>query len=121
MNAGTMNLKRWWIKLSKSQVEKIHSGLPTELQLEQNTPNPFSRRTTIRFALPKPCYVRLTLQNRERKSVRVFLNESMQTGHYELAFDGKAADGKRLGPGLYTYRLETDGFCASRKLEIRTK
>jgi len=45
----------------------------------------------------------------------------MQAGHYELAFDGKAADGKRLGPGFYTYRLETDGFIASRKLEIRTK
>ncbi|MEE9170797.1 MAG: FlgD immunoglobulin-like domain containing protein [bacterium] len=83
--------------------------------------NPFSRQTTIRFALPKPCYVRITLQNRMRKSVRVFLNESMQAGHYELAFDGKAADGKRLGPGMYTYRLETDGFVASRKLEIRTK
>ncbi len=56
-----------------------------------------------------------------RKSVRVFLNESMQAGHYELAFERKAADGKRLGPGFYTYRLETDGFVASRKLEIRNK
>lgn len=90
-------------------------------QLEQNQPNPFSDKTMIRFVIPKPCHVRLLLYNRERELVRVLHDAPTNAGRHTIVWDGVTAKGQRLADGFYTYKLEANGFVASRKLEINSK
>ena len=90
-----------------------------EFRLYQNEPNPFSTRTTIRFATPEAYRVRLLLYNRERELVHVLHDELTPAGQHSIVWDGTTANGERLADGLYTYRLEVNGFVATRKLELK--
>ncbi|GEM_PF-2126770 len=97
-----------------------------DFRLYQNEPNPFGRgpfsaSTTIRFATPKACHVRLLLYNREHELVRVLHDGPAPAGQHTLVWDGTSADGERLADGFYTYRLEANGFVATRKLELNSK
>jgi flagellar hook assembly protein FlgD len=92
-----------------------------EFRLYQNDPNPFSAGTTIRFATPKACHVRLLLYNREHELVRVLRDGPAPAGQHTIVWDGTTANGERLTDGFYTYRLEANGFVAARKLEINSK
>jgi flagellar hook assembly protein FlgD len=93
---------------------------PKEFRLYQNFPNPFRDTTTIRFAVPKTSLVRLTLFDRHHQLVEVLLDGQRPAGYYTIIWEGTAADGHHLADGFYTYRLEANGFVASRKLEIRS-
>ena len=99
-------------------LETSENQLPREFRLFQNGPNPFSASTAIRFAIPKAHHVRLLLYNREHELVRVLHDEQTPAGQYTIVWDGTTANGERLANGFYTYRLEANGFVATRKLEL---
>jgi hypothetical protein len=45
------------------------------------------------------------------RQVKTFVNETLQQGSYEAAFDGT-----RLASGVYMYRLQAGDFVQARKL-----
>jgi len=79
--------------------------------LDQNHPNPFNPSTTIRFSLAETGPVRLRLYNVRGKLVATLIDESLPAGDHRLVFRPT-----ELSSGVYFYRLETDGFTASRRL-----
>lgn len=78
-------------------------------------PNPFTGRTAVRYDLPRPTRVRLTVFDLLGREVRVLVEAPQDAGRHEAWLDG---DG--LPPGHYLYRLQADGVEATGRL-IRTR
>ncbi|MEZ4701952.1 MAG: S8 family serine peptidase [Rhodothermales bacterium] len=85
--------------------------LPIAYALEQSYPNPFSERTTIRFALPRAGHVALRVYDVLGREVEELVDAPMPAGYHEVVFDGS-----RAASGLYVYRIETDDYVAIRQM-----
>ncbi len=86
------------------------ASLPTIALLEPY-PNPFNPSTTIRYELPEPRDVRLSVYDMIGREVSVLVNERMDAGVHEVRFDGSG-----LASGVYLARLIAGGFAQTRKL-----
>ncbi len=78
------------------------SATQPKIFLAQNTPNPFSRTTDIRFALPRTEHVRLALYDLIGQEVVVLVDGILQAGEHSVILDGQD-----LPNGAYFYRLNT--------------
>jgi photosystem II stability/assembly factor-like uncharacterized protein len=85
----------------------------TALTLEQNTPNPFSSNTAIRFTLPEAGPVSLRVFDATGREVGTIASGNYEAGTYSTSFN---ADG--LPDGAYYYRLESDGQTAARMFVV---
>jgi hypothetical protein len=79
--------------------------------LWQNYPNPFNPSTTIRYALPQPSHVTLTVFNTLGQQVTTLVNGEAEAGYHAVQFDAA-----RLPSGVYFYRLQAGAFVKTRKL-----
>lgn len=79
------------------------------IELEQNRPNPFNPRTTLRFALAKQGPVRLEIIDLAGRRVRVLVDEWLSVGPHVREWDGRDDSGVRVASGSYRYRLAADG------------
>lgn len=103
-----------WLQ-GTTDVEQIpDSRLPKEFALEQNYPNPFNPATTITYAVAKNSHVKLTVYNTLGQVVTVLVDGIKSQGCYEVNWN---ADNQPSG--LYFYRLETDGFTATKKMLLQ--
>jgi flagellar hook assembly protein FlgD len=57
--------------------------------------------------LHRPTHVRLTILNYLGQQVALLVNEFQHEGKYTTYWDAKNNEGRRLGSGVYLYRLET--------------
>jgi hypothetical protein len=90
--------------------------LPTEYKLNQNYPNPFNLQAKISYQMPEPGLVSIKIYNIRGQVVRTLVDEYKPAGyHYEI-WDGKNTAGQEIASGIYTYRLEANGFNASKKM-----
>ncbi|MEM8487043.1 MAG: T9SS type A sorting domain-containing protein [Bacteroidota bacterium] len=87
--------------------------MPATFQLAGNYPNPFAGSTTIRFALPEPAEITLTLFDVTGRIVAVLENGVKPAGWHELAFDAA-----HLPSGVYFYALKASDFTAVRHLVL---
>lgn len=81
---------------------------PREYALGQNYPNPFNPETTIEFALPAQERVRLEIFDALGQQVAVLWEGTLGAGPHRLRWDGRDQQGRRLGSGVYFYRLQGD-------------
>lgn len=93
--------------------------MPTEFNLEQNSPNPFTGQTGISFSVPRPGDVKIMVYN-PREELQCILHDGhLEPGSYRLTWDGSDAAGRPLKPGSYVYCLQAAGFIATRRLAIK--
>jgi hypothetical protein len=95
-------------------VEERADGLPVEFALHGNYPNPFNPSTIIRYDLPKSMQVRLTIYNTLGEKIRTLVDGLEPAGFKYLTWDGTNETGARVASGVYLYRLEAEGFVATR-------
>jgi hypothetical protein len=88
-------------------------GIPKEVVLSQNFPNPFNPSTTIKYELPKSAMVRLNVFDMLGREVSVIVNERRDAGVHEVKFDGA-----NLASGVYFYRLQAGDFTQTKRLLI---
>jgi len=98
------------------EVEGEEETLPRAYVLGQNYPNPFNPETEIRYGIPKEGHVRLTVYTMLGEEVATLVNEEQGAGWYRVVFGGKGKNGRELASGTYLYRLETEGYVATRKM-----
>ncbi len=91
--------------------QSADSSIPEYYSLEPNFPNPFNPYTEIRFGLPAPAQVRLTIYNLCGQRVTRLIDQRMNAGYHSIHFDAAA-----LSSGIYFYRIEADGFVSTRKM-----
>ncbi|HMB91886.1 MAG TPA: choice-of-anchor D domain-containing protein [Rhodothermales bacterium] len=92
------------------------SLVPTEYALEGNYPNPFNPETVIRYSLNVQSTVELVIFNVLGQRIRTLVQSDQTSGTYEVRWDGRDEAGQSVASGVYIYRLQADGFTASRKM-----
>jgi CubicO group peptidase (beta-lactamase class C family) len=93
-------------------VEEI-SNVLTDFYLEQNYPNPFNNSTVIKYSIPQEGLVTLKVYNLLGEEVARLVNDTKQTGNYEVSFDATG-----LPSGIYFYRLRTGDFVETKKMVL---
>jgi len=86
---------------------------PARLALSDPHPNPFNPATTLRFGLPAPARVRLSVHDVRGRRVAVLLDGQLDAGWYERSWRPEG-----LASGIYLARLELAGEVLSRKLVL---
>ena len=93
-------------------------GLPSAIVLHQNIPNPFNPTTLIRFELPARARVKLHVFDVQGRLVKTLVDDELQAGGQEIAWNGRDNKGRSVASGVYFYRLETPHTLVSRKMVL---
>ncbi len=88
------------------------------LHLGQNRPNPFNPSTRIDYYLPDACGVVLDIYNIKGEPVRRLVGGRRAGGSYTAVWDGRDEKGRRVGSGVYFYRLRAGKTVLSRKMVL---
>ena len=94
-------------------ISNIGGEVPVDYTLGQNYPNPFNPETNINFTIPKSGNVTLKIYDVSGKEVSTLVNEVKNAGNYIVGFNAAS-----LPSGAYFYRLETNGFSATKKMML---
>ncbi len=87
-------------------------------QLHGNFPNPFNPTTTIGYSLPSATHVKLEVFNVLGQRITSLVNESQEAGKYEVIWDSKDEEGRKVASGIYFYRLTTDNVTANKRMVL---
>lgn len=87
--------------------------IPLEFCLNQNYPNPFKRKTTIKYGIPYKTKVVLIVHNSLGEIIEKLISKEQNAGLYDVEF---FADG--LAEGTYFYQLITDKYATTRHMKI---
>jgi hypothetical protein len=110
--AGTEDALVWRRSLAEIiGIKNISTEIPSGFSLSQNYPNPFNPTTTIKFDIPKNEFVKLVVFDILGREVQTLVNEKLQPGTYEAAFDATS-----LNSGVYFYKLETTNYSETKKM-----
>ena len=85
--------------------------LPTDFDVISTHPNPFNPATTMSFALPQACMVRLGVYDLSGCRVADLVNGWREAGAHQVVFDGS-----NLASGVYLAKLEAGSSAATQKL-----
>ncbi|MFC1481149.1 carboxypeptidase regulatory-like domain-containing protein [Candidatus Neomarinimicrobiota bacterium] len=108
-------------KLTEAVIESASSAVPTEFSLEQNFPNPFNPSTTINFNLPVSGNAKLVVYNLLGQEVRTLSTGLMDAGTYKAVWNSRDNLGRKVGSGMYFYRLVLDNKVVATKKMLLMK
>ena len=92
------------------------NSIPSSYSLNQNYPNPFNPTTNINYELPKADHIKSEIFNLKGQKIKTLVNENKSAGVYNIFWDGKNDNGKRMVSGTYIYRITTSDFQQSKKM-----
>jgi hypothetical protein len=102
------------IKYSQfSGIQPIGNEIPNLFKLEQNFPNPFNPKSSIKFQISKLSEVKLTVFDVLGREIAVLVNQQLTPGTYEVDFDGS-----KYSSGVYFYRLTAGDYTETRKMVL---
>ncbi len=86
------------------------AGIPDKFDLLPNYPNPFNPQTTIRFAVPKKSFVKITIFDINGKLVQNLFSGTKNPGHYAITWNASG-----FSSGMYFIKMDTDSYSSVRK------
>lgn len=94
---------------------------PDRFYLFQNYPQPFNPSTTIRYQIPKSCFVSIKVFDALGREVVTLVNEEKKTGSYEVEFSAKGGsvsskDAYNISSGIYFYTMKAVEYVETRKM-----
>jgi photosystem II stability/assembly factor-like uncharacterized protein len=92
--------------------------LPVSLLQLSARPNPTTAASSLSFRLPADGPVRLSVFDASGTLVRTLLRGPAEAGEHQVAWDGRAAEGRALPGGIYWARLETAGASQATKIVL---
>ena len=107
------------IPLATAVEDREGDRQPTALSLAQNYPNPFNAGTLIPYSLASASRVILDIFNTSGQRVAAVDQGLRPPGTHAVSWNGADASGRRLGSGVYFYRLRLPG--AEREVERQTR
>ncbi len=69
--------------------------------------------TKIKFDIPKTISTKVAVYDILGNEIATVVNETLKPGEYEIDFDTTG-----LPPGTYFYKLVTNGFSETKKIEL---
>lgn len=91
-------------------------GLPGQVRLHPNQPNPFNPSTTLTYSLPRNTEIRFAIYDAAGRKVRVLVDGMKSAGDHAVRWDGRSDAGSAVGSGRYLAVLEADGARESRSI-----
>ncbi len=86
------------------------AGIPDKFDLLPNYPNPFNPQTTIRFAVPKRSFVKITIFDINGKLVQNLFSGTKNPGNYAITWNASG-----FPSGMYFIKMDTDSFTSVQK------
>ena len=83
------------------------NNLPRDFQLKQNYPNPFNSKTRINYTVINTGTIDLAVYNIIGQRIRTLKNGYIQSGVYNVIWNGKNDIDKSVSSGIYFYKLST--------------
>jgi len=102
--------KKNFSAMEKITYAPVNSG---ETYVVQNSPNPFSGKTTIVYNLTTQQNVELEIFNSRIEKVNELHITETEAGKNKIVFDGSA-----LAPGIYFYRFTAGDFVDVKKMVV---
>lgn len=99
-------------KIAVTSEQKI----PKAFAISQNYPNPFNPSTVIKYDLPEPGHVKITIYNILGQKVRTVVDEDQEAGYKSVNWDGKDDQGKDVSTGIYFYQIKAGDFSVAKKM-----
>ncbi|MDP6801577.1 MAG: FlgD immunoglobulin-like domain containing protein [Gemmatimonadota bacterium] len=89
-------------------------------RITDNTPNPFRPATTIRFEIAgsREVAASLAVYDITGRRVRTLVQKTLPPGEFEILWNGRDSDGRKLAAGVYFARLQAEGVEDSRKMVL---
>jgi len=87
--------------------------LPDDFALNQNYPNPFNANTTIEYALPIDCHVKIAVYDIMGRQIANLINKKQPAGYHKTVW--KTRD---ISSGIYFYKITADDFARTRKMML---
>ena len=88
--------------------------MPLEFFLSQNYPNPFKKKTLIKYCAAYKTRVQITVYDSNGNLIEKLVDEEKQAGTYEVIFS--ASDKPNLPDGDYYYRMEASEYKSEKKI-----
>lgn len=101
-----------------SDVNEPVPGLPSEVSISENTPNPFNATTQFNIAIPSTANVTVGMYDALGHLVKVIAGGTYQPGTYTLAWDGKGQHGEDLAAGVYLCKMSVNGTNVTRPMML---
>jgi choice-of-anchor B domain-containing protein len=89
------------------------TDVPLKYSLGQNYPNPFNPATHIPFSVQASGFTSLRIYDLLGREVATLVNQDLQAGSYEVAFDAAG-----LASGVYFYTLSAGPFRESKRMSL---
>ncbi len=99
-------------------VEGSESSPALRFELGGPVPNPFNPSTRIPFAIDRKGRTTLRIIDVQGRVVRILVDGALVPGRYEAVWEGKGADGRAMGSGIYFAELKSGEQAARRKLVL---
>lgn len=94
---------------------------PDHFWLGQNFPNPSNPQTTIQFGVPfsnNGGAILLEVFNLIGQKVKTLYDGEVQPGYYQVIWDNRDQDGRRVAAGTYLYMLKTGDFMIAKRMMV---
>jgi hypothetical protein len=115
------NVKPEGLSLVTSTDNDKEPIIPETHLMAQNYPNPFNPSTSIAFTIPSRLTnskVKLTIYDIQGNRIKELINETMQSGHYLIEWNGTNDLSQKVSSGIYFYevRANTERFVGKMNL-----
>ena len=97
------------LRLLSLPVTTAVEAVDAALFLSAPVPNPSQGEQRLAFGLPRRAAVSLRVHDLQGRLIRTLVDGVLESGRFERHWDGRDADGKPVGSGLYFARLRVDG------------
>jgi hypothetical protein len=82
-------------------------------------PNPSHQKTIFNFMLENRSNVRLEILNSTGTIVAIIVDDELNEGTHSIEWNNRSAKGLKMEPGVYFYRMVTNGITQTKSLVIR--
>jgi PA domain/FlgD Ig-like domain len=94
----------------------VPPGGPVAVALRGNAPNPFTPLTTIRYDLATAGETELDVYDLGGRLVKHLIDGQQPAGSHAVVWNGTDANGRRMAPGVYLYRLKAGSHSESKQM-----
>ncbi|HEX9972671.1 MAG TPA: right-handed parallel beta-helix repeat-containing protein, partial [bacterium] len=87
-----------------------------QFALHQNYPNPFNPTSKIRYEVPQPGNIKLSIFDMQGREVRTLVDRDSPAGSFDVTWDGRDNHAVNVASGVYLYRLVAQNFSLTKKM-----